>query len=132
MPSKPCRLTPNLVDKAYTSAGEGASTLDTKMVLQIFQVKFLQSMDGGSVTAEAMKDLRVATDFTLMATNLSAHFIGQSMSFMVVLHWHICLTQADLKDSDHNTLLNVPVTPSGLFGDAVESVVSISMRLKSV
>lgn len=37
------------------------------------------------------------------------------MGFMVVLHRHLWLTLADLKDTNHKTLLNAPITPSGLF-----------------
>lgn len=45
------------------------------------------------------------------------------MGFMVVLHRHLWLTLANLKDTDRKTLLNTPITPSDIFGDAVESVV---------
>ncbi len=41
---------------------------------------------------------------------------------MVVLQRHLWLNLADLKDADRKVLLNAPVTPSGLFGDAVESI----------
>ncbi len=35
---------------------------------------------------------------------------------------HLWLNLADLKEADRKVLLNAPVTPSGLFGDAVESI----------
>ncbi len=41
---------------------------------------------------------------------------------MVVLQRHLWLNLADLKEADRKVLLNALVTPSGLFGDAVESI----------
>ncbi|XP_056608266.1 uncharacterized protein LOC130425869 [Triplophysa dalaica] len=123
LPSKPCRFTAHLAGKAYASAGEAASALHAMAVLQVFQAKILQSLDSGSLEADATRDLRAATDFALMATKRTAQAIGRSMGFMVVLHRHLWLTLADLKDADRKSLLNAPITPSGLFGDVVESVV---------
>ncbi len=56
-----------------------------------------------------------------MATKRAAQSVGKAMGFMVVLQRHLWLNLADLKDADRKVLLNAPVTPSGLFGDAVES-----------
>ncbi len=123
LPSKPCRMTANLASKAYSSAGEGASALHAMAVLQVFQAKLLQSLEGGTASPEAVNDLRAATDFTLMATKRTAQAIGRTMGFMVVQQRHLWLTLADLKDADRKVLLNAPITPSGLFGDAVESII---------
>ncbi len=72
---------------------------------------------------EAVNDLRAATDFALMATKRAAQAIGRTMGFIVVQQRHLWLTLADLKDADRKVLLNAPITPSGLFGDAVESII---------
>ncbi len=69
-----------------------------------------------------MKDLRAATDFALMATKQAAQAVGKAMGFMIVLQRYLWLNLADLKVADHKVLLNTPVTPSGLFSDAVESI----------
>ncbi len=92
-------------------------------VLQVLQAKLLQSLEGGSVAPDAVNDLRAATDFTLMATKRAAQAIGRAMGFMVVQQRHLWLTLADLRDADRKVLLNAPISPSGLFGDAVESIV---------
>ncbi|ROL03910.1 hypothetical protein DPX16_23345 [Anabarilius grahami] len=84
-------------------------------VLQVFEEKILQALDSGSIDTDVVRDLCVATDFALMATKCSAQAIGRAMSFMVVLHKHLWLTLADLKDADRKTLLNAPITLSGLF-----------------
>ncbi len=123
LPSKPCRMTAHLASKAYSSAGEGASALNAMAVLQVFQAKLLQSLEGGTASPEAVNDLRAATDFALMATKRAAQAIGRTMGFMVVQQRHLWLTLADLKDADRKVLLNAPITPSGLFGDAVESII---------
>lgn len=62
LPYKPCRLTTHLADKVYTSAGEAASARHAMAVLQVFQAKVLQSIDGSSTTVDAMKDVQAATD----------------------------------------------------------------------
>ncbi|MGL4351039.1 MAG: hypothetical protein ACRCT2_10830 [Plesiomonas shigelloides] len=113
------RFTAHLAGKAYASAGDAASALHAMAVLQVFQAKILQSLDSGSLEADATRDLRAATDFALMATKRTAQAIGRSMGFMVVLHRHLWLTLADLKDADRKSLLNALITPSGLFGDVV-------------
>ncbi len=122
LPSKPCRTTAHLANKAYASDGEAASPLHAMAVLQVFQAKLLQTAEGGVLTPEATKDLRAATDFALMATKRAAQSVGKAMGFMVVLQRHLWLNLADLKDADRKVLLNAPITPSGLFGDAVESI----------
>ncbi|KAL1278055.1 hypothetical protein QQF64_024728 [Cirrhinus molitorella] len=123
LPSKPCRTTAHLANKAYASDGEAASALHAMAVLQVFQAKLLQTAEGGALSAEAVKDLHAATDFALMATKRAAQAVGKAMGFMVVLQRHLWLNLADLKDADRRVLLNAPVSPSGLFGDAVESII---------
>ncbi len=122
LPSKLCRTTAHLANKAYASDGEAASALHAMAVLQVFQAKVLQAAEGRALTAEATKDLRTATDFALMATKRVAQAVGKAMGFMVVLQRHLWLNLAALKEADRKVLLNAPVTPSGLFGDAVESI----------
>ncbi len=123
LPSKPCRTTAHLANKAYASDGEAASVLHAMAVLQVFQAKLLQAAEGGVRTAEAVKDLRAATDFALMVTKRAAQGVGKAMGFMIILQRHLWLNLADLKDADRKVLLNAPVTPSGLFVDAVESII---------
>ncbi len=67
----------------------------------------------------------MATDFALMATKRAAQAMGKAMGFMVVLQRHLWLNLADLKEADRKVLLNAPVAPSGLFGDAVESITEL-------
>lgn len=98
-----------------------ASALHSMTVIQVFQVKRLESLDDGSVDADVVRDLYAATDFNLMATKRSA----QAMGFMVVLHSDFWLTLADLKDAGCKTLLNAPISPFGLFGDAMASVIEV-------
>ncbi len=85
LPSKPCRTTAHLANKAYASDGEAASALHAMAVLQVFQAKLLQATEGGALTAEVTKDLRVTTDFALMATKRGAQAVDKAMGFMVVL-----------------------------------------------
>ncbi len=100
LPSKPCRTTAHLANKAYASDGEAASALHAMAVLQVFQAKLQQAAEGGALTAEVTKDLRAATDFALMATKRAAQAVGKAMGFMVVLQRHLWLNLADLKEAD--------------------------------
>ncbi len=87
------------------------------------QVKLLQKAEGGALSPDAVNDLHDATDFGLMATKYAAQAISKDNGFLVVLQRHLLLNLANLKDADRKVLLNAPVTPSGLFGDAVESII---------
>ncbi|XP_059366460.1 uncharacterized protein LOC132105393 [Carassius carassius] len=122
LPSRPFRLTTHVADKAYSASGEAISALHTMAVLQVFQAQLLKSLDEGRADPEAFKDLHAATDFALKATKKTAQAIGRSMGYMVVLHRHLRLTLTELKDADRRALLNAPVSPSGLFGDAVKAI----------
>ncbi len=84
LPSKPCRMTAHLASKAYSLAGDGASALHALAVLQVFQAKLLQSLEGGTFSTDVVNDLRKAMDFALMATKNAAQAIGRAMGFMVV------------------------------------------------
>ncbi|CAM4569325.1 unnamed protein product [Leuciscus chuanchicus] len=123
LPSKPCRFTAHQADKAYGAAGEAVSALHAMAILQVMQAKLLKSMDGAaSADAGVIRDLRSATDLALVATKRAAQAVGRSMGYLVVLHRHLWLTLSDVKDADRKTLLNAPITSTGLFGDAVDKV----------
>ncbi|KAL0151000.1 hypothetical protein M9458_053727 [Cirrhinus mrigala] len=122
LPSRPCRLTAHIADKTYGASGEAVSVLHTMAVLQVFQAQLLESLDEGKEDPEVFKDLRTPADFALKATKKTAQAIGWSMGYMVVLHRHLWLTLTELKDADRRALLNPPVSPSDLFGDAVETI----------
>ncbi len=66
LPSKPCRMIAHLANMVYFLAGEGASALHAMAVVQVFQAKLLQSLEGGTTSPEVVNDLRAAMDFTLM------------------------------------------------------------------
>ncbi|XP_067248166.1 uncharacterized protein [Chanodichthys erythropterus] len=72
----PFRLTTHLADKAYTFAGEAASVLHEIEVLQVFQIKLLQSLDSGIINVDAVKDLLAVTDFALMVAKRTALAFG--------------------------------------------------------
>ncbi|KAL0183526.1 hypothetical protein M9458_019222, partial [Cirrhinus mrigala] len=103
-PSKPCRTTSALAGRAYTSAGQAASALHSMAILQVFQAKLLAEADKSALDPATLMELRSTTDLALHATKAQA--IGRSLASLVVL--------------DKVTFLDVPVSPTGLFGPAVE------------
>ncbi len=78
-------------------------------VLQVFQAKLLQSLEGGTASPEEVNDLPRTSRWWWQR-------LAEPIGFMVVQQRHLWLTLADLKDSDRKVLLNAPITPSGLFG----------------
>ncbi len=60
------------------------------------------------------------TDLALRATKTMAQAIGRSMASLVVLERHLWLTLTEIKDADKVPFLDAPVSPTGLFGPAVE------------
>ena len=109
-----------MAGRAYTSAGQAASALHTMAILQVFQAKLLRSLDESSPSEPAFHDLRSATDLALRATKATAQAIGRSMANLVVLERHLWLNLTEIKESDKVAFLDVPVSPSSLFGPAVE------------
>lgn len=120
LPSKPCRTTNHLAEKAYLAAGQAASVVHTMAVLQAFQAKMLQTLDEEGPDSESFKKLRLATDLALKATKMTAQGIGRCMGSLVTLRRHLWLTLADMRESERATLLDTPISPQGLF-DAVGS-----------
>ncbi|KAI2649150.1 Retrovirus-related Pol polyprotein from transposon 17.6 [Labeo rohita] len=96
LPTKALRTTSVLVGKGYSAAGQAGSCLHTMVVLQAYQ-------------ADLLKEDRPC--------------IGRSMAAMVAAERHLWLTLSDMKEKDRVFLLDAPLVPSGLFGDAVNSVV---------
>ncbi len=66
-------------------------------------------------------------DLSLRATKETARAIGLSM---VVAERHLWLTLSDIKDHDRVFLLDAPLSPSGLFGEAVGAVVDRHQEAK--
>jgi hypothetical protein len=93
-------------------------------VLQAYQADLLKELDeGGDITPEDISELRRTADLALRATKESARAIGRSMAAMVATERHLWLSLSDIKEKDRVCLLDAPLQPAGLFGDAVNSVV---------
>ncbi len=84
--------------------------LHTMAVLQAYQ-------------AEEIVELHRATDLSLRATKETARAIGHSMAALVATQRHLWLTLSQISEKDRIFLLDAPISQSGLFGDAVNSVI---------
>ncbi len=124
LPTKPLRTSSALVGKAYTAAGQAGGCLHTMAVLQAYQADLLKEMDeGDDIKNDDIAELRRATDVSLRATKETARAIGRSMAALVATERHLWLTLSQISDKDRVFLLDAPILPSGLFGDAVNAVV---------
>ncbi len=112
-PSKPCRTTSALAGRAYSSAGQAASAFHSMAVLQVFQDEF-------NPNPTAFKKLHSATDLAQCATKMTAQAICRSMASLMVLERHLWLNLMEMKDADKVPFLDSPVSPTSLFGPAVE------------
>lgn len=93
------------------------------MVLQVFQEKLLHSMDESSPDPAAFKELRITKglkDLALRATKATAQPIGRAMASFVALERHLWLILTEIKDADKAAFLDSPVSPTSLFGPAVD------------
>ncbi|KAL0195429.1 hypothetical protein M9458_009001, partial [Cirrhinus mrigala] len=124
LPSKPLRTTSALVGKGYSAAGQAGACLHTMAVLQAYQADLFKELDeGDEIKRAGISELRRAADLSLRANKETARAIGRSMAAMVAAERHLWLTLSDMKEKDRVFLLDVPLAPSGLFGDTVNSVV---------
>ncbi len=99
---------------------QAASALHSMAVLQVYQAKLLSAVDESEPDPATLRELRSATDLALRATKTTAQAIGRSMASLVVLERHLWLTLTEIKDADRVSFLDAPISPSGLFGPAVE------------
>ncbi len=118
------RTTSTLVGKAYSVASQAAACLHAMSLLQAYQAKLLADLDEGEgVGPNAVCELHRATDLSLRAAKEMAKSIGGSMAALVATERHLWLNLRNIKGKDKNFLMDAPLSSSGLFGDAVNSVV---------
>ncbi len=122
--TKPCRTTSALIGKSYIAAGQAGMALHTMAILQAYQADVLKEMDEGTgLTPEAVKELRRATHLALRATKHTARAVGRSMAGSVAAEHHLWLNRTEIREKEKVFLLDAPISQSGLFGEAVSSVV---------
>ncbi|KAL0153385.1 hypothetical protein M9458_051304, partial [Cirrhinus mrigala] len=122
VPSKPLRTRSSLLGKGYLAAGQAGACLHTMSLLQAYQADLLKGLaEGDKVDLE---ELSRTADLALCTTKETARAVGQSMAAMVAAERHLWLTLSDMKEKDRVFLLDAPLETSGLFGEAVDSVVS--------
>ncbi len=93
-------------------------------VLQAYQADLLKELDEREqVSSDYITELRRTADLSLRATKESARAIGRFMAAMVAAERHLWLTLSVMENLDRVCLLDAPLSSSGLFGDAVKSVV---------
>ncbi len=123
LPTKPCRTTSALIGKSYIAAGQADMALHTMAILQAYQADMLKEMDEGTgLTPEAVKELRRATDLALRANKHTARAVGRSMAGSVAAERRLWLNLTEIREREV-FLLDAPISQSGLFGEAVSSVV---------
>ncbi len=123
LPTKPCRTTSALIGKSYIAAGQAGMALHTMAILQAYQADVLKEMDEGTgLTPEAVKELRRATDLALRANKHTARAVGRSMAGSVAAERRLWLNLTEIREREV-FLLDAPISQSGLFGEAVSSVV---------
>ncbi len=89
-------------------------------ILQVHQAKVLKQVHESSTDPGLMQELRLATDFALRASKVTARSLGKAMSTMVVQERHLWLNLAEIKDVDKARFLDAPISQAGLFGVTVE------------
>ncbi len=98
--------------------------LHTMAILQAYQADVLKEMDEGTgLTPEAVKELRRATDLALRATKHTARAVGRSMAASVAAERHLWLNLTEIREKEKVFLMDAPISQSGLYGEAVSTVV---------
>ncbi|XP_051560716.1 uncharacterized protein LOC127445028 [Myxocyprinus asiaticus] len=130
LPSRACRFTSSLTARAYSAAGQAASTLHAMAVLQVHQAKGLKELQEGSSDPGLMQELRSATDLALRVTKITARTLGQVMSTLVVQERHLWLNLIEMREADKAWFLDAPISQVGLFGDTVEDFAQQFLAVK--
>ncbi len=71
------------------------------------------------------KEHRRTADLALHTTKETTKAIGWSRAAIMAAERHYWLTLSDIKEKDRVFLHDAPFVPSGLFGDAVNSVIGV-------
>lgn len=72
LPSRACKFTSSPKVRAYNVIGQNASALYAKAILQVYQAKVLKDLHEGSPDPEMMQEMRLATDYVIQATKVTA------------------------------------------------------------
>ncbi len=132
LPSKPCRTASTLIGKSYIAADQAGMALHTMAILQAYQADVLKEMDEGTgLTPEAVKKLRRATDLALRSTKHTARAVGRSMAGSVAAGRRLWLNLTEIREKEKVFLLDALISQSGLFGEAVSSVVNKFRSVKT-
>ncbi|KAL0152512.1 hypothetical protein M9458_052235 [Cirrhinus mrigala] len=78
---KPVTFFSPLAAKAYSAAGQAASALHAMDILQVHQAQALKQLHEGRPDKRVMQELRMATDFALRVTKVTARPLGQAGLF---------------------------------------------------
>ncbi|KAL0202332.1 hypothetical protein M9458_000350, partial [Cirrhinus mrigala] len=117
LPTEPLQRTSCLNGRAYAAVGQAVASLHTMAVLQAYQADLLKDLHKGQgLSPDEVAELRRTTDLALQATKQAATAMGRSMAAMVVTERHLWVNLADLGKKEKGFLLDVPVSPSELFG----------------
>lgn len=104
--------------------GQAGACLHTMAVLQAYQAGLLKKLDEGEeVKDKNIKELWRTACLSLCTMKETAKAIRQSMATLVAMERNLWLTLSDIKEKDRVFLLDAPLAPSGLFGEAINSVV---------
>ncbi|KAJ8333892.1 hypothetical protein SKAU_G00412110 [Synaphobranchus kaupii] len=112
-PSPQCRVTDDLLTRAYDTAVHMARLGNSLSVLMLAQAQMLQPHPVDS----SIGDLN---DASLQAFALMSRELGRLMSTLVVARRQVWLAQAPLSDDLRGTLRKHPVIPGRIFGPAAE------------
>ncbi len=75
------------------------------------------------MSSDDITELRRTADLALRITKETARAIGQSMAAVLVAERHLWMTLSNIREEDRVFLLDAPLAPSGLFGNAVGTIV---------
>ncbi|XP_067310883.1 platelet-activating factor receptor-like [Pseudorasbora parva] len=92
-------------------------------IVQAYQADLLRDLDSSdAVGGDIITELRSSADLALRATKETARCVGRSMAALVATERHLWLNPTDIKEREKAFLLDAPLSPGGLFGDAVHTV----------
>ncbi|XP_013883292.1 uncharacterized protein LOC106531896 [Austrofundulus limnaeus] len=126
LPSKPCRFSSAQLEKIYKAQGNTARALSSVTMLQTYQAMALAElaaqMPQENPLLPLLNKIRLASDHNLRVSCCVALALGKGMASTVVAQRHLWLTLADVPDKDRVAYLEEPVTPTGLFGQALDVI----------
>ncbi|XP_029973330.1 uncharacterized protein LOC115407110 [Salarias fasciatus] len=121
LPSKADRIQSAMTERAYRAAALAVRALNVSSMLSAYQAELFEDMATKPDPA-VWDEITVITDICLRVQRCAVQATGKSLGTMVLQERARWLNLSNLSDREKEDMLDMPITPDGIFGSALASM----------